>query len=330
MQSSLSDRIRLVLVIAGLTFACADSSTAESLVWPTQTVRIIVGYPPGASPDTVARLLADPLSRALGKAVIVENKQGAAGNLGVDAVVRSSDGHTFGITTFGPLTTSKKLFKNLPYDPVKDVTPLSLAVTSPLVLVCDVNLPPISLKEFLTWAKGQPDGVTYGSIGVGTGSHLAMELFASRSGIKVVHVPYQGIPQVTTAILSHQVQAAFMPPSGALAQSKAGKLRMLAVSAPQRWPLMPDLPTVAESADLPDFKGELWIGAFGPATMPPAVAARLSAEIDTVLKQTEIHDQLLSQGWQVVGGGADVLRRRMANDTVLWGRVIQEAKVPTE
>ena len=330
MHSSFSDRIRLVLVIAGLTFACADSSAAESLVWPTQTVRIIVGYPPGASPDTVARLLADPLSRALGKAVIVENKQGAAGNLGVDAVVRSSDGHTFGITTFGPLTTSKKLFKNLPYDPVKDVTPLSLAVTSPLVLVCDVNLPPISLKEFLTWAKGQPDGVTYGSIGVGTGSHLAMELFASRSGIKVVHVPYQGIPQVTTAILSHQVQAAFMPPSGALAQSKAGKLRMLAVSAPQRWPLMPDLPTVAESADLPDFKGELWIGAFGPATMPPAVAARLSVEIDTVLKQTEIHDQLLSQGWQVVGGGADVLRRRMANDTVLWGRVIQEAKVPTE
>ena len=250
MHSSFSDRIRLVLVIAGLTFACADSSAAESLVWPTQTVRIIVGYPPGASPDTVARLLADPLSRALGKAVIVENKQGAAGNLGVDAVVRSSDGHTFGITTFGPLTTSKKLFKNLPYDPVKDVTPLSLAVTSPLVLVCDVNLPPISLKEFLTWAKAQPDGVTYGSIGVGTGSHLTMELFASRSGIKVVHVPYQGIPQVTTAILSHQVQAAFMPPSGALAQSKAGKLRMLAVSAPQRWPLMPDLPTVAESADL--------------------------------------------------------------------------------
>lgn len=330
MQPLFSNLSRLILVIAGLTLACESASAAESQSWPTQTVRIIVGYPPGASPDTLARLIADPLSRAIGKAVIVENKQGAAGNLGVDAVVKSSDGHTLGITTFGPLTTSKRLFKHLPYDPAKDVTPLSLAATSPLVLVCDVSLPLTSLKEVLAWAKIQQDGVTYGSIGIGTGSHLAMELFATKSGIQVVHVPYQGIPQVTTAILSHQVQAAFMPPSGALAQSKAGKLRMLAVSAPQRWPLMPDLPTVAEAADLPEFKGELWIGVFGPATMPPAVAARLSAEIDTVLKQPEIRDQLLSQGWQVVGGGAEVLRRRMANDTVLWGRVIQEAKVPME
>ena len=325
-----SDGLRRATVAFFALLTCAAASSAENAAWPTQNVRIIVGYPSGASPDTLARLVADPLSRVLGKPVVVENKPGAAGNLGVDAVVRSTDGHTFGITTFGPLTTSKHLFKKLPYDPATDVLPLSLSATSPLVLVCDINLPPTSLKDFVAWAKGQPDGVTYGSIGLGTGSHLAMELFASKTGIRVLHVPYPGIPQVTTAILGHQVQTAFMPPSGALAQAKAGKLRMLAVSSAQRWPLMPDLPTVAEAAGLADFRGELWIGAFGPVTMPPEAAARLGTEINAILKQPEVREKLLQQGWEVVGGGSDVLRRRMADDTALWTRVIQEAKVPAE
>ena len=326
-----SDRRSAAAVVAAILSACATVSLADNPAeWPTQSLRLVVGYPPGSSPDRLARLVADPLGRLLGKPIVIENKPGAAGNLGVDAVVKSLDGHTFGVTTFGPLTTSKLLFKKLPYEPARDVLPIALLATSPLVLVCDIKLPPNSLKEFVAWAKGQAHGVTYGSIGIGSGSHLTMELFASRTGIPLVHVPYHDIPQVTTAILSHQVQAAFMPPSGALAQAKAGNLRMLAVSSAQRWPLIPELPTVSEEMVIGDFRAEVWVAAFGSVAMPPQAAARLSAEINAILKQPDIREKLRQEGWEVVGGGPDELRLRMSNDTALWTRVIQEAQVPSE
>lgn len=325
------DRLGAAAVVSGILSTCAAASLAGNAApWPTQSVRIVVGYPPGSSPDTLARLLADPLARVLGKPIIIENRPGAAGNLGVDVVVKSTDGHTFGLTTQGPLTTSKLLFKKLPYDPARDVLPLSLLATSPLVLVCDIDLPLTSLKEFVAWASGQARGVTYGSIGIGTGSHLTMELLASKTGMRLVHVPYQSIPQVTTAMLSHQVQAAFMPPSGAIEQAKAGKLRMLAVSSAQRSSLLPELPTVAEVMGTGGFRAEVWLAAFGTVAMSAEAAARLSAEINTIVKQPDIRERLRLQGWKVVGGGPDELRLRISDDTAVWRRVIQEAKVPTE
>ena len=208
--------------------------------------------------------------------------------------------------------------------------PLSLAATSPLVLVQDIALPPTSLKDFLAWARTQPEGVTYGSIGQGTGSHLTMELFASKTGARMVHVPFQGFPQVANAILGHQVQTGFMAPSGALAQARAGRLRLLGVSSPQRSPLVPDVPTIAEAAGIADFQAELWVAAFGPASMPPEVARRLGAEINAVLKLPDVRDKLLLQGWQALGADADALRKRIADDTAVWTRVIQQARVSVE
>jgi tripartite-type tricarboxylate transporter receptor subunit TctC len=316
------------IAVSVLSGFAAVGHTEDAMHWPMQNVHIVVGYPPGSAPDSLARLVVDPLSQTLGKPVVVENRSGAAGNLGVIAVLKSTDGHTFGFTTVGPLTTSKLLFKGLPYDPARDIRPISLSASSPLVLVCDAELPPRSLKEFVAWAGTQADGVIYGSAGVGTGSNLTMELFASQTRFTVVHVPYSGIADVTTAIVGHQVQAAFVPPSSAFALAAAGKLRMLAVSSAQRLPRMPELPTVAEESGIENFRSEVWIAAFGPVAMPADTAARLGAEINNILKRPEIREKLGQQGWQVVGGGPDELRLRMADDAALWGRVIRDARVP--
>ncbi|CAN5468953.1 tripartite tricarboxylate transporter substrate binding protein [soil metagenome] len=298
--------------------------------WPAQTVRIVVGYPAGTSPDLVARVISEPLAKALGRVVIIDNKPGASGNLGVDAVVKSTDGYTFGLTTNGPLTTSKALFAKLPYDPAKDIKPLSLAATSPMVLVSDIKLPATNLAEFLAYAKQQQGGISYGSIGVGSGSHLTMEMFAGQANMPTVHIPYQGFPQVTTAIIGEQIQAGFMAPSGALVQARANKVRILGVSSQARSSLVPDVPTIAEAASLPGFRAELWIAAFGPASMPDAVAARLASEINRILLTAEVRQKLLDQGWQSVGAGPEQLRTRITQDTVLWSNVIQKAGIRPE
>ena len=315
------------LPLAAVALCIHTTGGAADAPWPDRPVHIVVGYPPGTSPDTVARLIADPLARALGQPVVVDNKPGASGTIGVNAVVRSTDGVTFGITTNGPLSTAKQLVDHLPYDTARDVQPLSLAATSALVLVCDPAIPANDLKDFIAWARTQKDGVTYGSIGQGTGSHLTMVLFATKAGIRMVHVPYQGFPQVMNAILGHQVQCSFMAPSGALEQSRAGKVKMLAVSSPQRSTQLPNLPTVAEAGGIGKFQADLWIAAFGPARMPPAVATRLAREINAALNTPEVREKLLLQGWQVAAAGPEALGQRIAEDTRVWGEVIREGNI---
>lgn len=320
---------RLLVRALVLTTGVAAGVACAGDAWPTRPIRMIVGYPAGTSPDLVARAIQPTLSQALGQTVIIENRLGAGGNIGVEQVVRATDGHTLGFTTNGPLTTSRKLYPKLPYDVAKDITPLSLAATSAQVLVTDVNVPAKTTKEFIDWAKEQNKGVTFGSIGVGTGSHLTMELFARRAGLKMLHVPYQGFPQITQAIVSRDLQSAFMAPSGALEQAKAGKVRVLGISSSQRSAQFPDLPTIAE-AGLSGFNAELWIAAFAPASMPPENAARLAKEIGAALQRPEVREQLATQGWQARGDSPQVLARRIADDTRLWGQVIDQAAVRLE
>jgi tripartite-type tricarboxylate transporter receptor subunit TctC len=270
------------------------------------------------------------LSKALGQPVVIENKPGAGGNIGVDLVAKSQDGHTIGFTTNGPLTSSKPLYAKLPFDPAKDIRPLSLCAVSPLVLAIDNNVPASNLKEFISWAKAQDQGVSYGSIGNGSGSHLTMELFGHRAGLRMLHVPYQGFPQVTSAIIAHDVQSGFMAPSGALIQSKAGKMRILGISSSRKSELLPDVPTIAEGAGLPDFNAELWIAAFAPASMPDAAAQRVAAEINALLRQPEARAKLAEQGWESRGDSSQVLSKRIADDTRLWERVIQQSNIRAE
>jgi tripartite-type tricarboxylate transporter receptor subunit TctC len=320
------------LAAACMTLAAGlfGTASAQADSWPSKPVRVIVGYPAGTSPDLVARAVQPALSQALGQPVVIENRAGAGGNIGVDLVARASDDHTFGFTTNGPLTTSELLYSKLPFNVAKDLKPISLAATSATVLVTDTKVPATNVKEFIAWAKAQSKAVSYGSIGPGTGSHLTMELFASRAGLNTLHVPYQGFPAITQAIIAHDLQSAFMAPSGALAQAKAGRVNVLGISSSERSPQFPEVPTIAEAAGIPGFNAELWIAAFGPKGMPDAVANRLSKALDTVLKSQDVREKLGAQGWTSRGGTPQDLSKRIADDNQLWGDVIRRANVRIE
>ena len=300
----------------------SPTSNIKAAAWPTQVVRIVVGFPGGSSPDALARLLAEPLSRALGQPVIVDNKPGAGGNIGVDAVAKATDGHTIGLTGNGPLTSARQLYAKLPYDPVKDLRPISLMASSPLLLVASASVPANTLQELMLYARNQGDKLNYGSIGAGSGAHLTMELLKAQSGIRPVHVPFQSFPQVVTAMIGKQIELGFMVPSVAMPQARAGKIKVFAVSTGTRSSLLPELPTIAEGASLPRFDVAVWNGVFAPSSMPAPIAQRISEEIARIVRQPEVRQRLFDQGWQALGTAPEGLAMRMKSDLMLWGGVI--------
>lgn len=300
----------------------SPTSNIKAAAWPTQVVRIVVGFPGGSSPDALARLLAEPLSRALGQPVIVDNKPGAGGNIGVDAVAKATDGHTIGLTGNGPLTSARQLYAKLPYDPVKDLRPISLMASSPLLLVASASVPANTLQELMLYARNQGDKLNYGSIGAGSGAHLTMELLKAQSGIRPVHVPFQSFPQVVTAMIGKQIELGFMVPSVAMPQARAGKIKVFAVSTGTRSALLPELPTIAEGASLPRFDVAVWNGVFAPSSMPAPIAQRISEEIARIVRQPEVRQRLFDQGWQALGTAPEGLAMRMKSDLMLWGGVI--------
>jgi tripartite-type tricarboxylate transporter receptor subunit TctC len=290
--------------------------------WPTKPLRIVVGYPGGSSPDMLARLLVEPLAKALGQPVVIDNKPGAGGNIGVDMVAKSTDGHTIGLSGNGPLTSSQMLYSKLPYNPSKDLRPISLMASSPLLLVGAAGVPANNMQELMLYARNQGDKLNYGSIGAGSGAHLTMELLKSQSGIRPVHVPFQGFAQVVTAMIGKQIDIGFMVPSAAIAQAKAGKVKLFAVSTGSRSSLLPELPTIAEAANLPRFDAAVWNGVFAPASMPAPIAQRISEEIARIVRTPEVRQRLFDQGWQGLGTAPEGLALRMKSDNALWGGVI--------
>jgi tripartite-type tricarboxylate transporter receptor subunit TctC len=313
--------------VAVLPSAFAQSKkTASAAVavpaWPIKPVRIIVGFPAGSSPDMLARLLTEPLAKAFGQPFVIENKPGAGGNIGVDLVAKATDEHTLGVNINGPLTSAKQLYSKLPFDPVRDLRPISLIASSPLLLVGSASLPANTMSELMAYAKAQGDKLNYGSVGAGSGAHLTMELLKSQSGITPTHIPYPGFAQVITAMIGKQVDLGFMVPSAAVAQAKAGRVKLFAVSTSSRSTLLPELPTVAEGANLPKFDAAVWNGMFGPSSMPEAVARRIAEEIAKIVRTPDIRQRLFDQGWQALGTAPEGLALRMEADTKLWGGVI--------
>jgi tripartite-type tricarboxylate transporter receptor subunit TctC len=291
--------------------------------WPQKPLRLIVGFPPGSSPDTLARVVADPLALALGQPVIVENKVGAAGSIGVAAVARATDGYTIGLTGNGPLTTAKALTPSTPYDVSLDLRPISLVASSPFVLAGSTAMPATDLRGFLDFAKAQGDKLSYGSIGPGSGSHLAMELLKTHTGIRAVHVPFQGFPQVATALMGRQIDLSFMIPSIAVPQAKSGRLRLYGVSTATAFPGSGDVPPIQSALGKQGFDVASWNAIFGPASMPAPVADRLSQEIARILQTPEVKQRLLDQGWLAIGSAPDALAQKIAEDTAMWGGVIK-------
>ncbi|MFZ4286304.1 Bug family tripartite tricarboxylate transporter substrate binding protein [Variovorax sp. HJSM1_2] len=300
--------------------------------WPSQPLKIVVGFPAGSSPDLTARAIAEPLAKALGQPVIVENKVGAGGNIGADVVAKATDQHTIGLMINGNMTIAKLLNPKVPYDPIKDLAPISLIGTAPLVLAAPVNVgggANASSTDFFVAARNAGDKWSYGTPGVGTVGHLGMELLKLKSGINPVHIPFPGYAQVFNSMLGGQIEIAMLPPALAMAQVKAGKLKAIAVTSAARSSLVPDVPSMSEIG-IRGFQMEIWNGVAAPASMPKAYVAKLSTAISDIVRSPVIRQQLFVQGWQVVGSSPEGLANRIKSDTAQLGGVITMRGISTE
>ena len=317
--------------VCGSAGAADKGAAPEMPSWPTKPLRIVVGFPPGSSPDLTARSFAEPLAQALGQPLIVENKVGAGGNIAADAVARARDGHTIGLFINGNLTIARLLNPRLPYDPDKDLAPLSLVGVSPLVLAAPVGLGDATsdARAFLQAARQAGNRWSYGTPGVGTVGHLGTELLKARTGINPVHVPYPGYPQVANAMLGGQLQMALLPPALAQAQVRAGKLRAIGVTSSGRSPLAPDVPSLAE-AGISNFNLEIWNAFAAPSTMPKPIQAKLAALLSEIARSEDVRSKLFQQGWQTVGSSPEGLANRIKADTNLLGGVIAMRGIKAE
>ncbi|WP_198971404.1 Bug family tripartite tricarboxylate transporter substrate binding protein [Xylophilus sp. ASV27] len=317
-----------LLSLAGTALAQAPAHPMPAR-WPSKPLRIIVGFPGGSSPDTTARTLAEPLSKALGQPVIVENKVGAGGNIAADYVAKATDDHTIGLMINGNMTVAKLLNPRLSYDPLRDFAPISLIGVSPLVLTAPVNAPGADAQAFFAAARAAGDKWSYGSPGVGTVGHIGMELLKSRSGIDPVHVPYPGYPQVANAMISGELQLSMLPPALASVQAKAGKLRAIGITSASRSALVPEMPSLSE-AGVRDFNLEIWNAVAAPSSMPGPIVARLSALLVEITRSPDIRAKLFQQGWQAVGTSPEGLANRIKSDAATLGRIIEMRGIKNE
>jgi tripartite-type tricarboxylate transporter receptor subunit TctC len=316
-----SNKRTLLLSALAAAAACALLAPASALAqaWPTKPVRILVGFPGGSTPDIAARTIAEPLSKALGQPVVIDNKPGASGNIAADQVAKATDDHTLGVVINGNLTSSKMLYSKLPYDPAKDFTYLSLLTTAPLLLVTPVSEP--SGAAFFDAARKAGDSWNYGSVGVGSVGHLGMEQLQGRvPGMAAQHVPYQGNPQVVTAMIGGQVQMALIPPGVAMPQVKAGKLKAVGLTG-GRSTLVPEIPPLAE-AGVKDFNLEVWTALLGPANLSKAAQDRITRELAIVMKNPEVRKRLFDQGWQAVGTSPEGMRLRVKEEAAIMSKII--------
>jgi tripartite-type tricarboxylate transporter receptor subunit TctC len=333
MSSFTFRRALLALAVTAVaTGALAQKSSrplAAANPWPSKPVRILVGFPGGSTPDLVARTIAEPLSKALGQPVIVENRPGAGGNIAADAVAKSTDQHTIGVMINGNMTIAKLLNPATPFDPLRDLAPISLIGTAPLMLTAPANAPGNNAQEFFLAGRNAGNKWSYGTPGIGTVGHLGMELLKTKTNIDPVHVPYPGNPQVINAMIGGQIQLALLPPALAAAQIRAGKLKAIGVTSGSRSPLVPEYPSLDEGG-LRGFQLEIWTAAAAPASMPKAIVAKLSSLISEIARSPDVRQKLFQQGWQVAGTSSEGLANRIKADTALLGGVIAMRGIKAE
>jgi tripartite-type tricarboxylate transporter receptor subunit TctC len=309
--------------------ACAQTAP-DAANWPDRPIRLIVPFPAGSSTDTVARILGHKLGARLGQQVVVENRVGASGNLGADAVAKAApDGYTVGIATASTHTVAPNLNPNLPYDPIKDFRPVSLIGAAPYVLVVFPGLPARNLAELIALAKQKPGTLNYGSAGPASLAHLASALFANMAGVEITHVPYKSSSQSMTDMITGRLEMQFATIAPSLANIRSGQLRALAVSGAKRVTALPDVPTVAEQG-ISGYEAALWISFVMPAATPPAIAARLNREVTEVLTSADGRDALVAQGVEPEPGPPEALTARIRSDTEKWRKVIDQAGIKPE
>jgi tripartite-type tricarboxylate transporter receptor subunit TctC len=307
---------------AALLPALPSLSLAQGAAWPTRPVRIVVGYSAGGGSDSIGRLFAQLLSEDLGQTFIVENKPGAGGNIAADYVAHGNDDHKllFGV---GAHVINASLYPKIPYDPIKDFSPLSLIALAPNMLVARPTLGVKTIKDVVAMAKADPGKLSYSSPGTGTPMHLAMELFASMAGIKLVHVPYKGGGESVQSTLAGQTDLLTMSVPTVLPHIGSGKLQALGVTGRTRNSQVPEVPTVEEAASLPGYEALAWYGLLAPAKMPPGSVNKLNAAIRKQLAKPEVRDKLLAQGFEPSPNSPEEFHRFLVEDMEKWAKVVK-------
>ncbi len=317
--------IRTIIVICAA--LAAGAVFAQS--YPSKPIRMIVAVPPGGPADTLARLVGPRLAEALGQTVVIDNRPGANGIIAYDMAARATpDGYTFVLVAAG-VAINPSLYRNVPYDPIKDFSPITLGITVPNILVVHPSVPAASVQELIALAKTKPEQIAFASAGNGTSGHLALELFRQSSGIKVVHVPFKGGGPALTNVIAGQVQALFSIALAATPQVKAGKVRALAITSASRSPVAPELPTIAESG-FPGFEVIGWFGWLAPAKTPREIVNRLNREIMRILNMSAVHDRLLSLSTVPVGDTSEQFAGFIRSERDKWAKVIRAADIKIE
>lgn len=311
-------------------FALGALPATAQAPYPDKPIKLIVPYPPGGTTDIMARTLQEPLSKALGQPVIVDNKAGAAGAIGTKQVATAApDGYTLVFGNNGPSAIVPLLQKDVGYDPLKDFAPVSLVSIAPLVLVLHPSVPAGDVKEFVAWARTQPGGVEYATAGAGSLGHLATELFAKDAGLKLVHVPYKGQAPSTMAVLNGEVKMLLTTSSDSMGSAvRDGKLRLLGVSTAKPSPLMPGAPTIGQS--LQGFEVNVWFGILAPAGTPAPVIAKLNAAIRTVLADPEIQRKFMGYGNIATASTPQEFAAMIGAEVPKWKGVVETAKITTQ
>jgi tripartite-type tricarboxylate transporter receptor subunit TctC len=313
--------------VTGLLFLLSAAAAVPAQDWPGKTVRIVVPFGAGSTPDIVARLVADGLQQKYPtSSFVVENKPGASGNLGTDAVAKAApDGSTIGVSIGGPLAINTLLFAKMPYDPQKDIEPITQLVTQPSVLAVNPSLGVNSVAELVALLKKNPGKYNFASIGNGSLSHLAMEAIAIKAGAQLVHVPYTSSPQAITAVIRNDAQMACLPAIAVTPQAASGAVKILAVSTAHRSPYLPDVPTLKEAGI--DVEADAWNGLVAPGGTSKSVVEKISKDVSDIVRQPAVREKLATQLMEPVGSSPAELRKRMDGEIARWAPVIKAANV---
>jgi tripartite-type tricarboxylate transporter receptor subunit TctC len=320
-------RLRWLAPLAAALALAAGAAAGQG--YPNKPIRFVVPYPPGGGTDVVARILTEPLAAELGQPIIIDNRGGAAGNVGTDIAAKSpADGYTV-LFTLSSHTINPRLYDKLPFDVEKDFAPVSLAAMIPQILVVNPGVPASNVKELIALAKAQPGKLNYASVGTGSPGHIAGELFKLRTGVDIVHVPYKGGGPAVTDTIGGQVQLLFVSMPAAWQFVKAGRLKAIAVTSAKRSATAPDVPTFVESG-VPDFVVDSWYGALVPAKTPPAAVARLNAAFVKVLDLPQVRERLMAQGAEAAASTPAEFDRVIRDELAKWEYVIRAANIKPE
>ncbi|MBR0648186.1 tripartite tricarboxylate transporter substrate binding protein [Roseomonas terrae] len=315
-------------LVAGLPAALlAPSVSPAQEAWPDRPVRFVVPFPGGSSPDLTGRVVSEHLSRALGQPVVVDNRAGAGGNIGTEAIARATDGHIIGLSINGPLSTAPALYPNLPYDPLKDLIAVSLLVRGPQFLVVNNDLPVNDLPSFLAQVRANPGRLAFGSVGSGSGGHLGMlDLLARSGGLDMLHVAYRGFPAATLDLVAGRIQAMMVTTAAVLPQVQANQIRPIAVTSASRFPATPQVPTLAEQG-LANAESYGWQIMVVPSSTPPERVARLAAETQRGLREPSARQRLEGAGFEVMATSPAEAAAFLKEETDRWGGMIRRLNI---